>query len=496
MHPIIVLLWVLHATSRQCSAAEPQVSYTTKATTDCDELRFTEAIVQKLQINLENAENQVTNLAADAMAARLLACSASDPNAQLGFELTAALATAAIKRQIDENRQRRGASLEVIKTLKQRAGQLRTAMALVPGIKITKGTGTASTQTGKFASSSHGVCKIKLTAEGTKQKDCTDSSGKHAAIDAAAGALDKRTSLQLAKDERFKPLNYEIETRVAGTPNLGASPVTGPGYCINRATTYGNDAVGVGIEAVTRQADMDGLETVQLNKAGGTGVDGDCGNTDDENDNLLLSNKQIAHTLCKHKNHIITIHQSPLTQTGKQLTANSEAQKLAVLAIHGAYTGEESKETKEAAVKQLIGDGEQPLEKTFEQKLTKDQIEYTNGKTTTKETAKAALLSQTGHSTLVYCAGQMMRKIRQAAKQASLTASAPIDCSKIPQGKCSGKCEWEEKDGKGECKPKAGPENTAAGTGEGANAEGKKCSEKQTEGNCKDACKWDGKECN
>nr|ARB50872.1 variant surface glycoprotein [Trypanosoma brucei] len=240
---------------------------------------------------------------------------------------------------------------------------------------------------------------------------------------------------------------------------------------------------------------MDALETVQLTKAGGTGENGDCGDTSDESANLLFSNKQIAHTLCKHKNHIITIHQSPLTQTGKQLTANSEAQKLALLAIHGAYTGEESKETKEAAVKQLIGDGEQPLEKTFEQKLTKNQIEYTNGKTTTKETAKAALLSQTGHSTLVYCAGQMMRKIRQAAKKASPTASAPIDCSKTPHGKFSGKCEWEEKDGKGQCKPKAGPENTAAGTGEAANAEGKKCSDKKNQEDCKYGCNWDGKEC-
>ncbi|RHW66806.1 Trypanosome variant surface glycoprotein C-terminal domain containing protein [Trypanosoma brucei equiperdum] len=244
---------------------------------------------------------------------------------------------------------------------------------------------------------------------------------------------------------------------------------------------------------------MEALETVQLTKAGGTGENGDCGDTSDESANLLLSNKQIAHSLCKHKNHIITIHQSPLTQTGKQLTANSEAQKLALLAIHGAYTGEESKETKEAAVKQLIGDGEQPLEKTFEQKLTKDQIEYTNGKTTTKETAKAALLSQTGHSTLVYCAGQMMRKIRQAAKQASPTASAPIDCSKTPHGKCSGKCEWEEKDGKGQCKPKeTETETPGPGAGDGAagaNSEGKKCSDKKKQEDCKDGCKLEGTEC-
>nr|APD73412.1 variant surface glycoprotein 1125.1159 [Trypanosoma brucei] len=42
---------------------------------------------------------------------------------------------------------------------------------------------------------------------------------------------------------------------------------------------------------------------------------------------------------------------------------------------------------------------------------------------------------------------------------------------------------------KEECKPKSGTKNTAAGTGETArNAEGKKCTDKETEGDCKDGC--------
>nr|ARB51396.1 variant surface glycoprotein [Trypanosoma brucei] len=75
-----------------------------------------------------------------------------------------------------------------------------------------------------------------------------------------------------------------------------------------------------------------------------------------------------------------------------------------------------------------------------------------------------------------------------------------------PKKTCEEKnCEWKAKDGKseteGECKPKeAGTENTATtGTGEktkeGAASEGKKCSEKKSEGECKDGCKWEGKEC-
>ncbi|RHW66803.1 hypothetical protein DPX39_000079600 [Trypanosoma brucei equiperdum] len=170
MHPMIVFLWVLNAASRQCSAAEPQDSYTAKATADCDELLFTEKVVERLQQNLQNAENQVANLAADATAARLLACSATDPNEQLGFELTAALATEALRKQISENNGKRGASLEVIKTLKQRAGQLRGAMAIEPSGQVTKGVGTASTATSGLTTDSHGVCNIMLTATGTAKK--------------------------------------------------------------------------------------------------------------------------------------------------------------------------------------------------------------------------------------------------------------------------------------------------------------------------------------
>nr|AAX36025.1 variant surface glycoprotein MITat 1.3 [Trypanosoma brucei]6ELC_A Chain A, Variant surface glycoprotein [Trypanosoma brucei brucei]7P59_A Chain A, Variant surface glycoprotein [Trypanosoma brucei brucei]CAQ57384.1 variant surface glycoprotein [Trypanosoma brucei brucei]CAQ57398.1 variant surface glycoprotein [Trypanosoma brucei brucei] len=78
------------------------------------------------------------------------------------------------------------------------------------------------------------------------------------------------------------------------------------------------------------------------------------------------------------------------------------------------------------------------------------------------------------------------------------------NCNKnLKKSECkdSDGCKWnrtEETEGDF-CKPKeTGTENPAAGTGEGAagaNTETKKCSDKKTEGDCKDGCKWDGKEC-
>nr|APD74720.1 variant surface glycoprotein 1125.4193 [Trypanosoma brucei] len=54
-------------------------------------------------------------------------------------------------------------------------------------------------------------------------------------------------------------------------------------------------------------------------------------------------------------------------------------------------------------------------------------------------------------------------------------------------------CNYDDKEK--ECKPKEGSETPAAGTEDGAagtNAEAKKCSDKKTEGECKDGCKWEG----
>nr|CAJ16209.1 Variant surface glycoprotein (VSG), putative [Trypanosoma brucei brucei TREU927] len=59
-------------------------------------------------------------------------------------------------------------------------------------------------------------------------------------------------------------------------------------------------------------------------------------------------------------------------------------------------------------------------------------------------------------------------------------------------------CKWEgESDTKGDCKPKEGEGKKTQETDGAAatNAEAKKCSDKKTEGECKDGCKWDGKEC-
>nr|ARB50825.1 variant surface glycoprotein [Trypanosoma brucei] len=70
----------------------------------------------------------------------------------------------------------------------------------------------------------------------------------------------------------------------------------------------------------------------------------------------------------------------------------------------------------------------------------------------------------------------------KCTKQNSTAAECPSD-----------HCNYDDKEK--ECKPKEGAETPAAGTEDGAagtNAEAKKCSDKKTEGECKDGCKWEG----
>ncbi|SCU69020.1 Trypanosomal VSG domain/Trypanosome variant surface glycoprotein C-terminal domain containing protein, putative [Trypanosoma equiperdum] len=60
-------------------------------------------------------------------------------------------------------------------------------------------------------------------------------------------------------------------------------------------------------------------------------------------------------------------------------------------------------------------------------------------------------------------------------------------------------CKWDgTEETKGKCKPKDGEGQKTQGTGEGAaetNAEGKKCSEKTKQEECKDDCKWEDSKC-
>nr|APD73084.1 variant surface glycoprotein 1125.247 [Trypanosoma brucei] len=54
-------------------------------------------------------------------------------------------------------------------------------------------------------------------------------------------------------------------------------------------------------------------------------------------------------------------------------------------------------------------------------------------------------------------------------------------------------CDHDEKENK--CKPKAGTENKAAGTGAGDAKTDSKCSEKKKQDECKDGCKWEDNKC-
>ncbi|SCU72056.1 Trypanosomal VSG domain/Trypanosome variant surface glycoprotein C-terminal domain containing protein, putative [Trypanosoma equiperdum] len=83
------------------------------------------------------------------------------------------------------------------------------------------------------------------------------------------------------------------------------------------------------------------------------------------------------------------------------------------------------------------------------------------------------------------------------------TVTGETDCSahkKNTTCTAAKNCKWEgksETDGKctaDESKVKEQLSTAGAGTA-ATNAEGKKCSKKKNEGECKDSCKWDGKEC-
>nr|CAI77644.1 variant surface glycoprotein Ako 2 [Trypanosoma brucei brucei] len=86
-----------------------------------------------------------------------------------------------------------------------------------------------------------------------------------------------------------------------------------------------------------------------------------------------------------------------------------------------------------------------------------------------------------------------------AAGEATEGTVSKADCKQYTTNSTCPKndCKWDSTtEDKGDhCKPKPGSEPTTAGTGDGDAKTDSKCSDKKKEEDCKDGCKWDGKEC-
>nr|APD73099.1 variant surface glycoprotein 1125.266 [Trypanosoma brucei] len=118
---------------------------------------------------------------------------------------------------------------------------------------------------------------------------------------------------------------------------------------------------------------------------------------------------------------------------------------------------------------------------------------------------KAARLDDLRHSILTEFERQLPdRNSAAATPAATLTKEADpaAGCTNLKTNTtCTAHktCKWEGKnETDGKCvvdETKVTQKSNSARTGETANTEGKKCSEKKTKGNCKDGCKWENNAC-
>nr|AGQ50073.1 variant surface glycoprotein [Trypanosoma brucei] len=151
-------------------------------------------------------------------------------------------------------------------------------------------------------------------------------------------------------------------------------------------------------------------------------------------------------------------------------------------------------------IKQTYGPEPGDFKRKFVTELADQDVRY--NKSGNEQEKKLGALSKDADLSIALSFMINKRHESQLQKAAKAVSTVPKqNCQSKTKDECKDACEWKGTDDKGECKPKeAGTENTATtGTGEktkeGAASEGKKCSEKKSEGECKDGCKWEGKEC-
>nr|ARB50553.1 variant surface glycoprotein [Trypanosoma brucei] len=206
------------------------------------------------------------------------------------------------------------------------------------------------------------------------------------------------------------------------------------------------------------------------------------------------TNQQIADANCQYNKNKQTPPAELASTTLASLKTDGDFKKLVRQTINDkSPTGTATSK----AIDKIYGTDESAFKKTFITSIGDSTAKLWESRGLKDK--KYSELSSANNLEAAY-AQAVAQSIRNEVEKAKTLISKPkeMDCKNKVKADCNGECKWEGTDDKGECKPKDGEGQTNTATGDGtaaANAEGKKCSEKKTEGECKDGCKWEDNAC-
>nr|APD75214.1 variant surface glycoprotein 1125.5057 [Trypanosoma brucei] len=356
----------------------------------CQKLHFIRKARDALSGTLQNALMVATNLITEAKVFTLAACTADDAPAARAYSFLAALATERAKKaQIDAEKSRKLLA-QPMAVFQRREGQIEAVLAAQPDtITFPTAPTPGSTQAAQMGSATGKKCDITFKATSTAVPTCMDSDRNKEAIEKTAAKIKTLIKVKLTPDVAFSGGTFKISIAASGTVKDIDQPAnTDNDACATTSSGTPNTKAGanhaLGILSVQReQTDYTAEETDVVPEVGAN--DGRCKKDETASTSLHVTQKQMAHAICKWQEATAVAAAEVSGQKIQDLSEQSDAQQLAQIVLTGEIKDDLTDAAKKKLVIDILGDKEKTINDRF---LTPIEYKKQNSKSETNRTTK------------------------------------------------------------------------------------------------------------
>nr|APD74590.1 variant surface glycoprotein 1125.4055 [Trypanosoma brucei] len=479
-------LAALHALTANAQEATPDTAGNAVASI-CDDARYTRFAANKLASKINKAMEAAAALQTAAISYRIAAAGTTNMGTKAALTALSIVQDKAAKAAAAAVEKAKKQYDEAIRLLRLREGRLHSVMQNT--FKVAKASaGSHITSTTVHGANTVYGCSATQTLNTDAAANCsleTDDSGsvKYSEVNIAAA-----TAIKTVTEEALKPQTLTAKAYAKGTESTATfSHTAKQGYCAETdssgADLTGKSAIiGAELQVTSRTV---AAETTALYKQGTTG---ECQQTKITAPWGEQQAATIAAALCELRKAPLEIPTPLHKQTLANLETNVDiAEALNQAQAPGSALADDTKERKQL-VNKYFGNNDIDFKAKIEQAIQKTEIDVTIGKTKIKKSPLALAGTEEGIQVLSYYFGKDL-----AAKKAVDMAAPVPTVAKEQSDKCKAITDKEKCKAEDGCELK-GENCVAAEKNKGEENKEEKCKGKP-EKDCRDGCKWEGKEC-
>nr|APD74714.1 variant surface glycoprotein 1125.4185 [Trypanosoma brucei] len=429
------------------------------AATACDETKFNDKLVTKLDSQLQTAQQRVGELQAEERLYSLAACKAEGTSDAAAYGLLTAIAAkraTALQAAVQANKDK---LLTVIKKLKRRNAALKALQLMSPIGSATFSEAAVGSGTVGLGAGNTGTCEVTAKAESATKDTCQTQTSKDAQLATDADNLTTLKSFKAIPDSAFKFNDIKIKITAIEHGTKVDSVATGSDACAQSARSTpaakGSASQGMAVVSIHRKAEATQTKTVAMNDDGADGAK--CTADADVDTNFIITTKDLAHALCDARQAIIDTPRKVSEEKIKMLITQADTKNIAVLLKNGKQAQTPSAEAQTAAAKDILGEDDQTVQQRFGALLAQWKLDIKPGAVDGGSPITTLPNVIDYASALAFCLGKTRGKGAASAANPTQTVTSTVERKATASDKCDQiKCEWKEINGKEECKPKVG----------------------------------------